>query len=255
MSAYRIQEETLTGIANAIRGKDGLTTQMTPSQMITRINNIPEPPEPDTFGEELLTGTLSNIPSSVASLTTFKNGTFMDCTNLTTVNFSKLTPIPAYAFMSCTGLTTVSFAAAKPVQTYAFNGCTNLTSVSLPLATTISGYAFANCTKLTSINLPKATTIYGSAFYNCQQLKTVVLSSSLTKLSSSCFRACYHLISLYLYGSTIPTLISTAFTSTPIGGYSTSAGQYGKIYVKSSLFASFKTAANWSLFSARMVSM
>jgi hypothetical protein len=46
---------------------------------------------------------------------------------------------------------------------------------------------------------------------------------------------------------------SNAFTSTPIGGYSASAGTYGSIYVPASLLTAYKTATNWTYFSSRFV--
>jgi hypothetical protein len=46
---------------------------------------------------------------------------------------------------------------------------------------------------------------------------------------------------------------SNAFSSTPIGGYSTSAGTYGSIYVPTSLLTSYKNATNWTYFSSRFV--
>lgn len=46
---------------------------------------------------------------------------------------------------------------------------------------------------------------------------------------------------------------SNAFSSTPIGGYRTYAGQYGSIYVPTSMLTTYKTASNWSYFSSRFV--
>jgi hypothetical protein len=59
---------------------------------------------------------------------------------------------------------------------------------------------------------------------------------------------------LYLTGSSVCALAhSNAFSSTPIGGYSTSAGTYGSIYVPASLIDAYKTATNWTYFSSRFV--
>ena len=67
--------------------------------------------------------------------------------------------------------------------------------------------------------------------------------------------SCYNLISLNLAEvSSVPTLGTGAFTSTPIGGYSTSAGQYGSVYVPSSLYNDFLIAPNWSNISSRILS-
>lgn len=40
MGEYRIQAETLTAIADAIRAKTGGNTALTPTQMVIEINNI-----------------------------------------------------------------------------------------------------------------------------------------------------------------------------------------------------------------------
>ena len=97
--------------------------------------------------------------------------------------------------------------------------------------TSIGPGAFAYCFSLTSVSFPVCTYI-----------------------GSYAFRYCYNLISLTLGGSTVCSLpYSNAFTPTPIGGYSTSAGRYGSIYVPASLLASYKAATNWSYFSSRFV--
>ena len=114
---------------------------------------------------------------------------------------------------------------------YAFYECYSLTTASFPKVTSIGGYAFCYCGRLTTVSFPKVTTIGGYAFNRCYNLKSLYLTgSSLCKLSNS-----------------------NAFTSTPIGGYSTSAGTYGSIYVPASLLNSYKTATNWTYFSSRFV--
>ena len=112
-----------------------------------------------------------------------------------------------------------------------FYGCGSLTTASFPVATSIGSSAFCYCYSLTTVSFPKVTTIGGYAFNRCYNLKSLYLTgSSLCKLSNS-----------------------NAFTSTPIGGYSTSAGTYGSIYVPASLLNSYKTATNWTYFSSRFV--
>jgi len=65
------------------------------------------------------------------------------------------------------------------------------------------------------------------------------------------------LISLYLTSvSKVTTLTggaSSVFYSTPIGGYSAIAGQYGSVYVPQSLLTSFRTSSTWSTISSRIV--
>jgi hypothetical protein len=109
--------------------------------------------------------------------------------------------------------------------------CSRLSTVSFPACTRIGNYAYAACYSLTTISFPACTTI-----------------------GSSAFSRCYNLKSLYLTNSVVCTLAnSNAFSSTPIGGYSASAGTYGSIYVPASLVDAYKAATNWTYFASRIV--
>ena len=143
----------------------------------------------------------------------------------------RVTSIGSYAFQACTILTTVNFPVATTIGVYTFNWCSSLTTASFPVATYIGNYAFNGCSNLTTVSFPVATTIGNHAFNGCFNLK-----------------------SLYLTGSKICKLShSNAFDSTPIGGYSASAGTYGSIYVPASMLAAYQTATNWTYFSSRFV--
>ena len=178
---------------------------------------------------------------------------FYSCTRLTTVSFPVATSIGSSAFASCTSLTTVNFPVATSIGASAFYGCSSLTTVSFSKLSIIGGYAFASCRSLTTVSFPVATSISVGAFYSCTSLTTVSFPVA-TSIGASAFRGCFNLKSLYLTGSSICTLSnSNAFSSTPIGGYSTSAGTYGSIYVPASLLTSYQTATNWTYFSSRFV--
>lgn len=120
----------------------------------------------------------------------------------------------------------------------------------------IDTYKFYNCRNLPAVNFPNVSTIGASAFYYCQQLETASFPTVST-IQVAAFWRCTLLKSLYLNNvSSIPTLAnSNAFSSTPIAGYSASAGQFGSIYVPASLYSAFKSATNWQYFSNRMVSV
>ena len=167
---------------------------------------------------------------------------------------SRVTSIGIYAFQNCTHLTTASFPSATSIGGNAFYSCTRLTTAYFPSATSIGSSAFYSCASLTTASFPSATSIGGNAFQKCASLTTAYFPSA-TSIGSSAFQNCYNLISFYLLGSSVATLSnSNAFTSTPIGGYTTSTGGvYGSIYVPSSLLASYKAATNWVNFSARFV--
>ena len=78
-----------------------------------------------------------------------------------------------------------------------------------------------------------------------------------TVIGSSAFNHCHNLLSLYLLGSSIPTLSNiNAFGNTPISTYTTSTGGvYGSIFVPESLYSNYIAATRWSTYSARIVSL
>ena len=190
---------------------------------------------------------------SFPAVTTIYMNAFSRCSDLISANFPVATTIGSYAFQYCSKLTTISFPVATTIGNDAFDSCSKLTTVSFPVVTTIGIAAFASCSKLTTVSFPVVTTIGGYAFEYCSKLTTVSFPAA-TVISSNAFSHCYNLKSLYLTGSSLCTLSnSNAFTSTPIGGYSVSAGCYGSIYVPDSLLASYKKATNWTYFSSRFV--
>ena len=140
----------------------------------------------------------------------------------------------------------------KTICPYALYGRTNLTSVNFPSCTEIKEHAFNRCVNLTTANLQSVKTIGNGAFYNCNIITASFPAA--TFIDTQAFYRCYNLKSLYLMGSSICKLSkSYAFLSTPIGGYSASAGTYGSIYVPASLLTSYKAATNWTYFSSRFV--
>lgn len=193
--------------------------------------------------------------ASFPEATSIGNSAFAYCSSLTTASFPKVSSIGSSAFAYCNRLTTANFSVATQISNAAFTSCSNLTTASFPAATMISSNAFTKCVSLTAVSFPEATTIGNYAFANCSSLTTASFPKA-TSIGSYAFSACYRLISLYLLGTSIVTLgASNALSSTPIGGYSASAGQFGSIFVPSSLFASYIAATNWSLFSSRFVSV
>ncbi len=204
-----------------------------------------------TIGQQVFDGCTALTTASFPMATTIGIGAFEDCTNLTTISFPRANGVGKGAFANCVNLTAVSFPAALSIESYAFRGCSNLAAVSFPVATVIGIDAFRSCVNLTTVSIPACTTISDYAFFGCSKLTTVSFPAA-TTISDYAFGRCYNLKSLYLTGSSLCTLSnSNAFSSTPIGGYSTSAGTYGSIYVPASLLTSYKTATNWTYFSSR----
>lgn len=218
---------------------------------------------------------MRTISGSYTNNTVTKIGSyaFANCKSLATVSFPVCSYIGSSAFQGCTSLTSVSFPSCTNIGSYAFNDCPFLTTASFPVCTSISNSAFTYCYYLTTINFPECTTIGGNAFQNCKSLTTVDFSvctsigsyafascTSLTtvsfpacmSISSGAFKTCVHLFSLYLLGSSVPTLNTSVFLSTPISNYTASTGGVnGSIIVQESMLSAFQTATNWSVYSSR----
>jgi hypothetical protein len=210
-------------------------------------------PAVKTIGSYAFSGCSSLTTVSFPAATTIGSYAFQSCYRLTTVSFPVATTISECAFQSCSSLTAVSFPVVKTIGNFAFKSCSRLTTVSFPVATTIGSYAFTYCYSLTTVSFPAVKTIGSYAFSYCSSLTTVSFPVA-TTIGNYAFYGCYNLKSLYLTGSSLCKLShSNAFGSTPIGGYSTSAGTYGSIYVPASLLASYKAATNWTYFSSRFV--
>ena len=181
---------------------------------------------------------------------------FYNCSNLTSVSFPKCTSIGDNTFCYCTNLTKIDFLDCTSIGMSAFRSCYNLISVNFPNCISIESYAFQSCTNLTSISFPNCSYIGNTAFQSCHSLTTISFPKCIS-IGEYAFRNCFNLLSLYLMGSSIPKLVSTtAFLSTPISNYTTSTGGiYGSIYVPASLYNDYLTATNWSVYSARIVSV
>lgn len=142
---------------------------------------------------------------------------------------------------------------ASIVGTNAFQACSSITAAYFPSAKSIGVSAFANCTMLQSVSFPLASRIGSSAFWFCSSL-SVASFPSLRSLYGSAFSGCSMLMSVYLLSTTMATLNnSNVFSNTPMLN-STYTGSFGSIYVPSSLLSSYKTANNWSYYSARITS-
>ena len=101
-------------------------------------------------------GYCSSLESIVipASVTTFSNGCFRNCTNLSSVTFLG------------SGITIF--------EGYLFNNCTSLTSITIPNSvTTLSGGCFSG-TGLTSITIPNSVTYMGNGVFSSSSNLTSV---------------------------------------------------------------------------------
>lgn len=217
MANYVVSDSGLSAVADAIRVKGGTSVPMSfPAGFVSAVEAI-------STGGAYTNGVVGSVYSNA----------FYSCSILTSVEFTLCTNIGAAAFCSCVNLTSASFPECITIETNAFRACSSLVSISFPRCQNIGSGAFRACDGLTSVLLPVCANIENSAF-----------------------RSCYMLTSLYLPGSSLCALgHSSAFQSTPIGGFSSYAGQFGSIYVPASLLSAYQTASNWSYFSGRFVGL
>ena len=159
--------------------------------------------------------------------------------------------LPSYVFYGCTALLSASFPNCTKVATYTFNTCTNLESVYMPNLQSIGNSgAFAKA-KLGYIDFPNLTYIGSNTFQSCTSISWISLPK-LASVNGSAFNNCKSMMSLYILTSSVPYLANTAFGSTPLGN-STFTGEFGSIFVLSSMLSAFQSATNWLNYSARMV--
>ena len=144
MALKLYSDSDIQDIADAIRGKNGLSTTYKVSQMAAAITAIPTGGA--SHEDELLNGTLSGA---------YEN--------------ANVTSVRSYTFNGFTGLTSVSLPNITATATSMFNGCTSLASVSLPKVTSISGTdVFKNASALNSLYLPKVTSCAANSFRDCK---------------------------------------------------------------------------------------
>lgn len=141
---------------------------------------------------------------------------------------------------------------------YLFYQCYFLEDVNFPKLSSVSscGSLFAYCSSLKSIAFPELESVMMNAWFsNCTALSTAIFPKLTSMSGAAGFASCHNLISLFLLASSMCTLGVTAaqmFASTPLYNYSTSAGQWGSIFVPSSLLTSYKNATNWTTISSRI---
>ena len=135
-----------------------------------------------------------------SSKDTIGDGTFSNCTRLTSVTLpNSVVTIGMLAFSGCKGLNSVIIPnSVKSIWGYAFSNCPALTSIIIPNSVTFIGSgAFDYCKSLTSITLSNSlTTIGGIAFRYCTSLTSITIPNSVTTIGENPFSECYSLMEI-----------------------------------------------------------
>ena len=242
MAKVLTDSQHYTDIADAIREKNGESTQYKPSEMASAIQGI------QSGGgdiDALIDRSITEINSNVGVVEEYA---FYECAALTTANFPNATSIMGYAFRGCSSLTNISFPSLiNWVYRYAFYNCKALTTVNFPLLANLEQYAFYGCKALTAITLPLIPSLGQYVFYGCSELTTVAFPA-VTSIGSQAFRNCSKLTNLTLSNAEAVCTLSNvnAFDGTPIEDGT------GYVYVPDDLVDSYKAATNWSTYAAQI---
>ena len=142
--------------------------------------------------------------NAATKLSQIGKNAFKGCSQLKTIDLSKVTTSGTTPFSGCTSLTTANLSSATntTLQVNMFDGCTSLSSVTLGNSiTTLKNYMFQNCTSLQSINLNKVTSTGTYTFKGCTALTSITFGSCKT-LGTNIFQDCTALQTLNLTGVT-----------------------------------------------------
>ena len=169
----------------------------------TQLTTLSLPRKITALGNSALSNT--KIASFDASaITSLGWDVFSDCQQLTNVDFGSectLTTLPDGTFNNCTALTSfVVPSSIRHIQGRAFAYCSSLASVALPEnLQTLGEYAFAYCSSLQEIALPGHITDFGTyTFYNCSALTRAALNYGITSIPENTFSYCTSLSSVTL---------------------------------------------------------
>lgn len=265
MSEYLIQSETLTGIADAIRGKTGGTDPVAVSDMAAQIEGI------ETGGGDvlkaLIDGSITEFVS--ADIENVGKSAFYERTSLEVVSLPNATNVGYKPFKGCTSLKTVSMPRLEECESQElFYNMSSIRSVDMPLLEEAPYRMFSGCTSLSDLNVPNLKTIGPNAFFKCSLFVDKVFPK-VTRVEVSGFSFCAALEivdfplltyigeNAFSYASALKAILlrnteavcalynTHAFGNTPINSGT------GYIYVPSALIEQYKVATNWSTYAAQ----
>lgn len=146
-----------------------------------------------TIGSRAFENTNLKNLSFGESLSEIKLWAFMDCKNLTNVDFSlsNLLTLENATFWGCEKLESINFPyGLKEIRTSCFNKCKSLKIIDLSKTnvTTIQNGCFNKCTELSEVILNVATdTLLIDAFADCSNLSTIRNTSNIVYVGQNAF--------------------------------------------------------------------
>lgn len=166
---WTIEPETINGITDAIREKEGSAAPIFTNDIKARILALDKKPEQTKSFEVTANGTYTILPDegkTLSSVEVIANNPYQDkwdqiinrtITQVTAEDLADVTKINNYAFAGCINLKTCAMPAhLTSIGTRAFYGCSNLgtggVTLSIPAGiTSIGEHAFGYCGSLTTI--------------------------------------------------------------------------------------------------------
>lgn len=202
-----------------------------------------------TFRANAFYGITSLKKATFTRATSMGYDTFRNCTALTEIHLPSFSnKISDRSFLECTNLETIDILNITGLGLYAFGGCRAITSIDLPNCTEFSSSAFQSCEKLQTVNLPKVGGIgapwSNDLFKECVALERADLHNC-EVMGSGIFYGCTSLVTLILRGEAVCTLDNVnSFTNTPLTGYGDI--YEGHVYVPEALIPEYQAATNWA---------
>lgn len=157
--------DKMTALADAIRGKSGVTGKLSLDGMTSAVESI-------VAGGG---GALASVVDNTA-------------TSLSASDLEGIEEIRNYAFYGCGNLQSVVLPdTLKEIGSYAFYNCTKLSDIALPSGLTALGArCFMGCKAISKIVVPVGvTSIPTYSFNNCTSLSTVILVGDTVKTAAA----------------------------------------------------------------------
>ena len=190
MSKVLVTESYLTDIGDAIRNKNGSTSQYKPSEMAAAINGITTQgtTQDNTVLNSILDRSISgNYVNNDA--TEIGKSAFIYCENLTSATFMKVTKIKDGGFSYCSSLESISLPEVEEINESAFYS-SGLKSISMPkiekLGTTDTSWSVFGFCKITTINIPSTIKFIGKRTFDyASRLTTITIDRKADAISGS----------------------------------------------------------------------